>query len=213
MRKNKYAILFILVSIMALFYSCSKSKTVNSLEEYNKWLSSEANGLVKIKRINGFELRVKFLPVNYLAYKEYQDLEMTKGQKQFDSLRESYKTSLTFLFSICPDHEKGNNEDILISGVNSEQEYNEKVNTMSFNMDKYIKLMIEERELAPVLHNMENVSGLSQSRHFLFAFSDSTGLNMNKGFDFIYADELFKLGINHFMFDAKHLRNVPEIRL
>ncbi len=211
--KNNCNLFFILFYLVILFSGCSKKTVVNSLEDYNKWLGNKENGLLKIKKVNGFELKVKLLPANYLAYKEYLDLESTKGQKQLDSLIELNKTSLTFLFTLSPDHEKGNSEDIILSGVTSEQEYNEKANTMSFNMDKYISLKSGEHDHSPVLYNMENIFGLNQGRNILFVFSEPSGFKTDKGYDFRYTDELFKLGINHFLFNEKDLNNTPEVKL
>jgi len=213
MKKNKYPLFFIILSCVIVFSNCSSKVSVNTIEEYNKWLGNQENGLLQIKKINGYIIKLKLLPANYLAYKEFLDIEHAKGQKQLDSLININKAGLTFLFMLLPDNEKGNNQSVMLTGVSNEQEYNDKLKTMSFNMDKCVELKAGGQSYSPVLSNLENSSGFNNGCSLLFVFSEPKGFNINEGFDFIYNDELFKLGTNHFIFNKESLKNIPQINL
>lgn len=204
-----YCIFFIGLSSL---FSCKK-REVNSVEEYSKWINEPENGLIQTKRIKGLKVSVKYLPNEYLVYKETIGNDNTETYK--DSLKKEYKNSLTFLMIIAPDEEKGNKNDIMTEGINNYQEYSERLLALNFQLDKNISLRSGTIELKPVLSALENTYGLSKSRNILFVFAaneEQKGkMNDSETIDFVYIDELFSLGIMHFDFANKKLKDLPVI--
>lgn len=204
------------VFALLLFISaCSQKKPV-SYEEYMGWMGIPENGMVKSHSVNGLEIKVKFLPAEYLAYQELKNEKIILPAKR-DSLLAFYSRSLTFLMVIGPDEAKKTEGDVMMKGVKSYEEFAQKAMTMNFDMSQYVTLKTKEGEFKPVLSNMENVYGLSKSRNILFVFApielkDTAFLHSNE-YDFVYEDQLFQIGINHFVFKKGDIDNRPLLAL
>src|SRR5579884_2761957 len=91
----------VLAFCFGLFVGCTKS--IRTQADYMKWLNNPSNGLVKIKHVGGFDLKVKFLPPSYLLYQDIAKNGNIISSKERDSLSTIYNHSLTFLFTIGPD--------------------------------------------------------------------------------------------------------------
>lgn len=200
------------VFFLLLLSSCQK-ETVTSPQEYFRWMNDEENGLVRTRYVNGLEVKVKYLPPQYLAYQELENLESyTPYQK--DSIMDQYKSNLAFVMSIGSDERKEEGIDIMYKNVRDYREYAERTYNMNFEMEEFITLSADGKEYSPVLSAMENIYGLDSKRNILFVFapngkSDHTFQEAEK-LDFIYKDELFDLGTNHFVFKKEAIQSVPE---
>jgi hypothetical protein len=191
---------------------CAKMQKIDTLPVYLHWLNKAENGLVKIRYINGIELKAKFLPAEYRAYNELNgSSEYTARQK--DSIMEIYKNSICIMLTIGPDERERKGGDIMTRSVATYKEYASRVNDMNFKMEEYIKLKAGAEEFRPVLSSMENVYGLDVGRNILLVFvPDKKGPNpllSAENLDFVYADELFDLGTNHFLFSRKDIDQIP----
>ena len=200
--------------VLCIFlFSCGKTQ-VNSVAEYSKWINNPSNGLIVTRKINGLKLSVKYLPAEYLEYKEIQDAN-NNLKRQLDSLKNEYKNSITFLLTIGPDDDKGNKNDIMFDGIKNYKEYSERLLSLNFEIDKNISLKTGGIELKPVLSALENTYGLSKNRTIVFAFSPTKNekqeIENSKEIDFIYSDDLFQLGCMHFNFSGNDLKNLPLI--
>jgi len=194
--------------------SCDNSGKINNIEEYLVWLNDQNNGLVKTKYVNGLELTIKYLPAEYLAFQDLKN-EMSFTENNKDSLVKFYEKSMTFLMSIGPDERKQQGGDIMFQGVRNYKEYSKRVYTMNFDMEQFITLKTDKREFCPVLSNLENVYGLAAKRNIIFVFVPSKNnpkdLLGTEKYDFVYEDELFGLGTNHFVFYKRDINNLPKI--
>lgn len=195
------------------FVQCSNNP--GNKTEYIKWLNTEENNLVKTKYINGLEISVKYMPPEYLAYLETKN-QSSCNEKCRDSILATYKDAMTFLMSIGPDERKEINNDIMFKNIGNYEEYKERVMTMNFEMDEFITLFAGNKEYKPILTNMENTYGLTKHRNIILVFADDekmkteNGLKESGEFDLVYEDELFELGINHFVFNKKDINNIPS---
>lgn len=207
----KQSVCFFVLSIV--LFSCSK-RQVNSVAEYSGWINNPDNGLIVTRKINGLKISVKYLPVEYLEYKEMEgDNGMIKNQ--LGSLKKEYENSMTFLMTIGPDENKGNKNDIMFDKIANYKEYSERLLSLNFEIDKNITLKSGDVELKPVLSALENTYGLSKSRNIVFAFAitknEKQEIEKSKDVDFMYSDELFQLGLMHFNFSKNNLENLPLI--
>lgn len=193
-----------------LLTSCNKKK-VNTVGEYSKWINDPQNGLVLKRNINGLKITVKYLPADYLVYKDGEQLETLKEGSQ----SKSYENAITFLMNIAPDEDEKNDKDIMFRNISSYKEYSERLLSMNFEIDKSIELKAGSVKLKPALCVFENTYGLSNSRTLVVAFAptkaEKSVIENVSEIDFIYDDELFQLGCMHFNFDQKNIKNLPLI--
>lgn len=194
-----------------LISSCNQS--IDDINAYMKYLSDEDNGLVKEKSVGGIQMKVKYLPKDYLAY---NDLKTNKNitSTLIDSVKETYANSITFMMIMGPD--KHESFDITRVGVNDYQEFAQRLEEMNFNMKQYVQLKVGDKTFAPELAQMESTYGLEQSRKIVFVFNaiDEEGNKILTGDDaqFVYTDELFNTGINKFKFNVDAIEALPVLK-
>lgn len=203
-------VIFIGLLSIVFLQGCS-SNSINEYKDYLSWLNDKDNGLVFDKEINGIQIKVKHLPSNFLAY---QDLinEKNVSKSKADSLIQSYDKSLTFLLTLGIDGEKRKG-DIMYQGVQDYEDYKRKLYHLNFDIENRISLKMEGKEYKPVLSNLENVYGLTDSRKIMLVFvphekKEETFYASNQ-IQFTYDDDLFNTGINHFTFNRKDINNTP----
>ncbi len=192
-------------------FSCSAPQ-IKTEPEYLAYLNKEESGLVKIRKVNGLELKVKYLPEDYLINRELKNIK-NAGNRQRDSLAALYKGSLSFCLSMGPDAEKGNTNDIMLQGLRTYQEYTQRSQAMNFEMEQYVSIHCGDREYRPVLSALQNTYGLGQQRDILLVFvpKDKNDKQLEKAaeLDLVYADELFGLGTLHFVFAQEDIKRIP----
>lgn len=200
---NKVIIL-LFVTICTLL-GCSK-QSINSMDDYMAWLNDSENGLLKEKIINGLQIKVKYLPPDYLAITD-------KSSTNTDSLKKYYAHSLSFLLSINP--EQANQKDIVYRDVNDYSDYKARIYQLSFRLDELISIEVGNMKLTPVLTSFENVYGIKQGRDIIVVFTpvdkNQAQLLASGNIDFIFNDEIFSTGISHFQFKRSDIENAPAI--
>lgn len=197
---------FILLNASLILSGCSKGFS-NEKDLYS-WMNNKKNGLVKVKEINGIKLTVKYLPSQYLAYKE---LKNTGAKHQnIDSLNKWYENTHSFILNIGLIEEAAADVDIMKLGVSNYEEYREKFMTMNFDMGQYISLKINNKEFSPVLANLENVYGLAGDRNINLVFPKDD--LPAEEIDLIFNDEIFNTGITHFTFKPKDAESLPPLK-
>ena len=211
-RLNSFDHCLLALFICIISFSCKKK--CSTLSEYLKWLNDPEKHLAPIKRINGIAVKVKYLPAEYLAYMEEEKDSQHYLKAKRDSVINSYKESITFLLTIGPDEEKKASGDVVFRGIENYQQFSERIATMNFHMDESLNLKTDEGDHAPVLTNMENSYGLSESRNIYCVFvrseAEKKNINDSQTFDFVYNDEIFGIGKNHFVFQKSDMEDLPE---
>lgn len=202
---------------LALFAisACTRQAQVNSLSEYLKWINEPQNGLVKTKYVNGIEIKIKYLPSEYLAYKELCE-EQIFSQRQKDSVMNLYEHSISFVLSLGPDERKDRGPDIMYHSLTTYKEYSQRVYDMNFFMSEYITLKAGKKEFRPVLSQMENIYGLESKRNIILVFvpneKGDNSLKESEALEFKYEDQQFQLGTNYFIFKRKDITDIPSIK-
>ena len=201
------------ILLMLCCFSCNQRRKINTFDAYVKWLNDTENGLSKTKKVGLLVMNVKFMPAELLAYNELKRNKEICAEDR-DSLVAVYKQQMTFLLTLSVDDPntpvKG---DLFLSDLNEQSEYGARVHDLNFNMDYYIHMLADEKEIQPVLINLENDYNLYGRKTFNVVFTDTKTKGLlaqaNK-FDFVFDDEFFKTGRSHFVFSHKDLNNVPE---
>lgn len=206
----KAAFQFVAIAGFLSLFSCGKE--IESMKSFYGWINDPDNGLVKTRTIEGIRLTVKYLPAEFLALRDAME-ETDYSSHVYDSLLGIYRTSHTFLLSIASEKDE-HNVDPMYKGLESLPEYKERALTMNFNMDSYVSIRTPSEEYRPVLTSMENTYSLKAQRNIYIVFTDDSeenNLMKEQELDFIFNDEIFQTGINHFVFRQKDLANTPTV--
>jgi hypothetical protein len=204
MESKKYKIMGLFMAIL-LMGSCNGP--ITNFSDYMKYLADTENGLVKEKTANGVSLKMKYLPIDYLAYKEYEN----DRHLSIEDLKKSYENSLTFMMTIGPD--KGKNFDITKVDVSSYEEFALRIEEMNFLMKDYLTLTVGDKEIYADLAQMESTYGLEKDRKIVLVFQhkDEQGKSILTGdLTVTYKDEIFYTGINKFKFSMADINAIPE---
>jgi hypothetical protein len=178
-----------------------------------QWLNDPDNGLIKTKVINGVEIELKFLPPEFLTYREVKRLN-NYNKQYIDSLLNLYQNSYSFLLKIGPE-DGVDGEDIMLKGVGSMEEFKSRAQMMNFEMQEYVSLKAEGKKYKPVLSTMENVYGMHSHRNIYLVFTpndENKSLLKAEKLDVSFNDELFETGISHFVFKKKYISNIPKVK-
>jgi len=199
--------------IVLLLISIGCNKSIRNESDYLKWLDNPSNGLVRTKHVSGFDIKVKFMPPSYLFCHDMSANDLSISQKQKDSLYQIYKHSLTFMMTLGPDKGDSNKMSVMYYGVKAYTDYVKRDLIMNFDFKKYAHIEVAGKEYDPVLSTMENSYELGLSRNVFFVFvpkdtADRT-LFISPTIDFTYDDDLFQLGLNHFVFKQEDIQGSP----
>jgi hypothetical protein len=203
MKKNKFLLLLLVLT------SCQPGFRNES--EFYKWWSDEKNGLVRSKEIDDFKLSVKYMPAHYLVYNELKNIPDVSSHT-YDSLYNHYKSCRTFYLTIEP-IDKINSGNILFHGIESIEDFKDRVMKLNFSPGEFISLKTTDKEFKPVLSTMENLYNLDPKRSLYLVFADADKDLMNaQQYDFEFNDQIFLTGINHFVFSKSDIDNVPPFQ-
>ena len=190
--------------------ACKDSKKMNA-HQYMAWFKDPDNGLTKEKIVNGYRLKIRYIPAEYLIYKEL----MGNQKANKDSIAAYYKSNISLVLSISPvsiDPKEGD-RNIMYDGLEKFEEYKKRVFDLNFNMEQLVELQLDENTtLAPSIYNVENTYGLSRELNFNLVFSPNTAVKDFKKYekiDIVLNDYIFETGINHFVFEKKELDQLP----
>ena len=195
-----------------LLVQSSCNQPIDDFSTYMKYLSDTDYGLVKEKSVGGLQLKVKYLPNDYLVYNDLKNSKVIT-KELIDSMKTSYANSITFMMVLGPD--KNESFDITRVGISDYEEFAQRLEEMNFNMAQYVNLKINNKEYVPELMQMESTYGLEQNRKILFVFKavDKEGNKiLTDDAQFVYSDELFNTGINKFKFNINDINSLPEFK-
>ncbi len=202
--KSRYIGLVIILLMFLLLSGCNKKiEDTSSLLEY---INDADNGLLKTKSVNNLEIEVKFLPKQYIEKKEFQISD--------DETKKSFADSeyIVFLLSIKPKDDQNNS--VIYDGLTDYQEYKSRVYDMNFSIEEQIYLKAENQQSKPIFSFFENIYNLKPGIDVLLVFSpvEESQKNMFSSdiLEFVYEDEEFGLGINHFYFNREDINDLHK---
>ena len=206
-----------IVGLLILFNlsACRQEHRLQTEEDFYAWINEPENGLMQERYINNIHLEIKYLPNELLILQEWQ--QHNRDTILLDSLKEQYQHAKTFVLTIGPDERDGKKaEDILFKGIGTYEEYREKLLSLSFGIEAFVSLKVDDIELKPVLSHLENVYGLVNSRKINIVFvpqsAEQESLLNSKDLDFTFNDEFFRTGIHHFIFRQDAINKIPKIK-
>jgi len=206
----------VIVFMISVTMSCS-----NKIEsrEFLKWLSEEDNGLVKTKKSNGFEIKMKYLPPVYFVSRELisYDLKNKAYDRAHvaDSIKKEFSNNIYFLLHIDNDTSiVKENADVMFRDIYNYGDYTSRIYKYNFNINEDIELLKNNKVYHPVLSSFENHYGMEGGRNLLLVFApqkDSTEFSSISDLEVIFNDEELGIGTTHFRFEKSDLEDVPDI--
>lgn len=150
--QSKYSYLQGLFFSIFLIAACTNNPiTKTDLGEY---IYDESNGFSISKNTGAFYLNVTFLPFVWRSLNENSNTTNLS-----DSLIQSFKKSLLFVFTLSPMEGKSDG-DVFLSGVNTKQDYEERVRKANFGFAESWSLHLDDgTELNPLGVQMEQTNG------------------------------------------------------
>ncbi len=194
-------------TVLVLLVFCVACASETEGEAWETGFDKAADGGVTIsKSLNGLRLSARMLPSSQLVA---QDLRgERRPQAYIDSLTAIYARNIYIALSLVPEGQSGNEVDLMMRDLDSYDEYRERSYNMNFGMEERVKLIVNDIEYRPVLSTLENVYGLHPGRTILFVFTpqrEENEFRRAETFDFIFRDELFATGLQHFVFHRKDM--------
>lgn len=199
MKVNKF---LVFITLSLVLFSCKNE--ITNVPEYLKYLANPKNGIVKEKEVGGLIYKVKYLPVEYLAYRS-KDLEN----------EQKYAKTLSFLFTITPD--STNNVDLNKLGVSNYEEYSQRIHQFNFEMQNNISIKAGRKIINPQFVQFENNYGIKHEKSFIVICTVDKNLDNSfakeNELQFIFNDPIFNSGISKFKFFKEDLEDLPKLSL
>lgn len=190
----------------ALLSVISQGDSKKSLEpvEYVKWIENPENGLKVEKPIGDYQFTLLYKPLEYIVLKEAKQLEIKKSELKKGVEEISDFDYFTFQIGTVK-----NVEDVLKFGVNTNEEFQKRVDYFSFRMQNDLKLVDGKDTLQCSLFHFERTFGIAPYCTFVLGFEKGGKELKNK--TLIYNDEILGLGPVKLMIQAENLNNIPQL--
>ena len=201
--RKRWAVLFFMV-IGLMIMSCNRPSL--SPSDYVKYVSDEANGLVKTKNIGEVNIKVQYKPVSYIIANEMRTNDISKAdfEKRKKELEAMQYYNLTLDIADA--------RNILNYNVSNQSHQQERIHYLSFGMQQDIRLMENGKELPCVLYHFERTYDISKERTFLIAFNqDESTKDATK--TFILDSSVLGIGTIKIQFDGKNIQQLPKMKL
>lgn len=197
--------IYFIAQVISLIVICGCSDTPVSKDDLLKYCQDNGNGLHKQSEANGILIDVSYRPQDLIVDQEIEGSSYSANQ--IDSIRNRLNDFDYFLLSISKD-----NNDLIRSYASDPAMLQSIFEHLSNGIGAYVKLVHNADTLSVYDYMYLNGHGLSESSKILFVFE--SGLRKKEGnVDMIYKDEFFRTGLNHFEFDIKSIKKIPELSL
>lgn len=203
---------YIIVLFAAVLLSACANERITDMDSFYGYLNNPDHDLCIIKEANGVQLKAKYLPPEYLAYKDY----MNEGRiHNLDSIIEFYSHQVTIMLSIDPVSTENN--DIMTKDIGGYKNFKERLYSLNFDIEQNVELKTDDNNYKPVLSSFERMYGLKPGRDILFVFSPESktdkALFDGKTLVFEFDDRNFGTGISRFKFKRKAINKLNAFNL
>lgn len=199
-----------LIAFLILLTGCQTD--INSYGEYVIYLNNSENGLRQNRSINGLDISIKYLPLDYLVLNELRHEDNNINNNKITELKAAYEHSTTFLMTLGPS--KTEEFDVTKIGVSNYQEFTNRILSMTYGLKEQITLELGNVKHKPALAQLEELFGLQNKRNILLVFnltkSEQNELSTND-FSISYKDEIFNTGNSQFLFKSNDLKKLPKV--
>ncbi len=200
------AIKFIWCSFLLLnLWSCGCEELPPS--DYVQWVNNAENGLLKEKTIPPLTVEVLYKPLAYIVANEERSNVISKEVYQGRIKELEGLQYYTLKLGIMDE-----NLDVTNYEVTNNAEQQERLNYLSFAMQRDIKLIDGKDTLPCKLFHFERSYDLSSTRTFVLAF-DQLETNQNQSKTLILDLPYFKTGPIKLNYKTADLEAIPSLKL
>lgn len=200
---NKYYLFLITI----LFVSCDTGNSLNR-EDYISWIENTNNHLTKVVIDGGVKYTVTYCPKDYMIAKEFKG---TVSDEVYSRRINDLEGFEYFKLRISREDNKG---EVLLYGLGSQTEYNNRVDYLSYGFEENLILVKNNNKdtLLPALFHFERTYGVVNYLDFLISFREDTAYANDK-IQFVIDDVVFGNGIIAYDFNRKDLIDSPKFKI
>lgn len=200
--------------LLTVVLGCSQSQKSLDPDSYIKWIKHADIELSKHRRINGIDIRARYLPGEFLAYKEY----LSSDSFSYDSLLNAYQCSLSFEVQLQADKADPLYGNLMYHNVTSAELFNQRNRFLNFEIQEFISLTCREVEYDPVLSHFEGYDPLGNAMRFRVVFVIPTYncgnvLPQFGNMTLTFIDPYWKMGTVNFEFEKNSILSLPKLKL
>lgn len=187
-------------------FIAAEDAPVMEVKEYLAWVQDSENGFKKEKTIDNLTFSVQYKPYEYIICMEEKKEELpdTLMKSKIDQINDMQYYNLKIELN------EGSGE-LLKYQLTSQQQYQQRVNYFSFNMQNDIQLVEGKDTLPCVLYHFERAYDIAPSSMFLLGFPLSKSKSQQEKTILVY-DKTFHKGLLKFTFKKNELRNLPKLK-
>jgi hypothetical protein len=199
--RNLNIVLFATIGLITLS-SCTK-ENFTSKEELLEFVTNPENGYLQEKQVNGIKYNLLYKPTDLLVAQELRD---SFSMDDVSRLRKKYDPYLYFNLSMSL-----KNQELLTSLAGDRSKFGAMVNTLAFDMDRYVHLYTEKKDTIPLADFVyPRMYGMSKSTDLLFVYPNDE-LTKSQDLRLTIEDFGFYTGEIKFKLSKQVLNNTPQI--
>ena len=160
----------------------------------------------KVQRIGELTYFLTYLPKEYMISNELRKNQIS--QEEYDKLSEEYGDLTYYLMEI----EADDRQELARHKLDGSSDYTERIEYLSFEMEKNIKLKGKQDEYPCVLFHYERTYNVSPKNTFLLGFEVPEEEKENK-LQMVIDDQLFNAGFIKFKWSPEDIKNLPKLKL
>lgn len=201
-RVNK--IISYIVTVSSLFSLISCSFTPSTVAELEQYVMDESSGLIQEQQQGAIHMQMVYRPTDLLVAHELSS-ESTVDTSKIRMIRAKYNSYAYFILDITQDEKN------VLYQRNSQQEFSQLLQNLSFRMGNYVQMTTSEQDTIPLID-------FAYPR--LYSYGSSTQVMLVFSRDKLQQDEWIQLtlddlglgtGRQHFRFRMKDIANAPEL--
>lgn len=195
------------VSMLLFVTGCGKKKMTE--EQIQEYVSDESNGLIQGGSVHGVKIEVQNKPVALIISQEI------KGQSQVPATDSAYKEAVkTFGSNLYFNMNLSVNDQDPLLYAGSMSNFSSLLQTMAFQMDKFVFLTTSEKDTIPVADFVyPRLYGMGAGSSILFAFVKDSTIKWDKTewVDFHLQEFGMNTGNRNYRFKKSDLEDVPDL--
>jgi hypothetical protein len=212
MMQRLIRIFLLLVSVAMA--ACNNRPTSLPPAKYAAWIMSEKSGLNKERKIKNVDIKARFLPAQYLAFRDWQSSDSIS----YDSILNSYKCGLSFQLDIQADKSDKTYGNLMYYNLASQEDFMARSRFLSFNIQEFIWLDDGKTKVEPVLAHFEGYEALGNKLSFrvVFILPEYNCGAPAKDFNNVkltFDDPFWDLGTVNFEFEKENIVGVPALEM
>lgn len=196
------AALLMFCTVMLVWGFASRSTLLPG--EYKKWIENPAHGLNLKQDFSNVSFHLLYKPVEYIINNNYKK---EVDEKTLDKEKQELEGSHYFTLRI---KNKETNKDVLLNGIESEQDYFSRLDYYSFEAQMDIALIQNNDTMNCTMMHMVKTDGLAPYIDLLVGFDYKEVAKPLEGdLKFVMYDRIFGNGKVEFIIERKNILKAP----